>query len=179
MKRFTGKVAALIAIFFCQSLCYARITFPKAGNGAPAAIVRKQLFDDSWKFFLGDIPEARSKDFKDEGWRKLNLPHDWSIEGNISPKNPTGGDGGYFPAGIGWYRKTFNWKKEKGQQVFIRFDGVYMNSDVWINACHRPCDIRDDVVWKYCLVNVQHRGVSPRPEHAWPVEPERAKGRSR
>jgi beta-galactosidase len=96
---------------------------------------RKQLFDYDWKFFLGDVSEAKANDFNDSGWRKLNLPHDWSIEGKIHPKNATGGGGGYFPSGIGWYRKTFlvpdNWKAKK---TVIYFEGVYMNSEVFING---------------------------------------------
>jgi beta-galactosidase len=96
---------------------------------------RKQLFDDNWKFFLGDASEAKSKDFNDENWRKLDLPHDWSIEGKVHPKNPTKGGGGYFPAGIGWYRKTFNAPQEwKGKNISIYFEGVYMNSEVFING---------------------------------------------
>lgn len=98
-------------------------------------IQRKQLFDYSWKFHLDDIPTANISDFDDKSWRNLDLPHDWSIEGEINPKNPTGGAGGYFPAGIGWYRKQFNaptaWK---GKHVFIYFEGVYMNSTVFING---------------------------------------------
>lgn len=82
---------------------------------------RKQLFDYDWKFFLGDAPEAKANDFNDLGWRKLDLPHDWSIEGKVNAKNPTKGAGGYFPSGIGWYRKTFQapdaWKAKK--QLFI------------------------------------------------------------
>jgi len=70
-------------------------------------IQRKQLFDYNWKFFLGDPPSASANDFDDKDWRNLNLPHDWSIEGKLDSKNPPGGGGGYFPAGIGWYRKTF------------------------------------------------------------------------
>ncbi len=96
---------------------------------------RKQLFDYDWKFFLGDISEAKTNDFNDESWRKLDLPHDWSIEGQIHPKNATGGGGGYFPSGIGWYRKTFqvpnSWKAKK---TAIYFEGVYMNSEVFING---------------------------------------------
>jgi beta-galactosidase len=96
---------------------------------------RKQLFDDNWKFFLGDTALAKSNDFNDVTWRSLDLPHDWSIEGKISPKNPTGGAGGYFPAGIGWYRKTFRAPGEwKDKKVSIYFEGVYMNSEVFING---------------------------------------------
>ena len=64
-------------------------------------IERKQLFDYDWKFYLGDTASAKLKDFNDKGWRNLDLPHDWSIEGKINHKNPTGCPGGYFPAGIG------------------------------------------------------------------------------
>lgn len=100
-----------------------------------AGIERKQLFDADWKFFLGDTAAASSKDFNDEHWRHLDLPHDWSIEGKINPRNPTGNAGGYFPAGTGWYRKSFNvptgWK---GRNVSVYFEGVYMNSEVFING---------------------------------------------
>ena len=98
-------------------------------------IGRKQLFDYNWKFYLGDVPAANTNDFDDKSWRSLDLPHDWSIEGTINPNNPTGNDGGYFPAGIGWYRKTFtvpaSWKDKC---VSIYFEGVYMNSEVFING---------------------------------------------
>ena len=102
---------------------------------AQDSVERKQLFDYDWKFFLGDAPEAKGNDFNDQSWRKLDLPHDWSIEGKIHPKNATGSNGGYFPSGIGWYRKTFqvadNWKAKK---TAIYFEGVYMNSEVFING---------------------------------------------
>jgi beta-galactosidase len=96
---------------------------------------RKQLFDHDWKFYLGNDISASSKNFNDENWRRLDLPHDWSIEGKVNPKNPTGGGGGYFPAGIGWYRKTFDAPAEwKGRKVSIYFEGVYMNSEVFVNG---------------------------------------------
>jgi len=102
---------------------------------AQSGVERKQLFDYDWKFFLGDASEAKANDFNDESWRKLDLPHDWSIEGKILPKNPTGGAGGYFPAGIGWYRKTFKAPTEwRGKNISIYFEGVYMNSEVFING---------------------------------------------
>jgi beta-galactosidase len=96
---------------------------------------RKQLFDYNWKFYLGDTATASATDFDDKSWRNLDLPHDWSIEGKLNPRNPMGNDGGYFPGGIGWYRKTFiapaTWK---GKCVSIYFEGVYMNSEVYING---------------------------------------------
>ena len=96
---------------------------------------RKQLFDNDWKFFLGDTAAASKADYNDAAWRKLDLPHDWSIEGEIAPKNPTAGGGGYFPAGKAWYRKAFsvpaNWKAKK---VSIYFEAVYMNSEVFVNG---------------------------------------------
>jgi beta-galactosidase len=96
---------------------------------------KKQLFDFNWKFFLGDAQEAKAVDFNDADWRSLDLPHDWSIEGKISSKNPTGSAGGYFPAGIGWYRKSFKVPAEwKNKNVSIYFEGIYMNSEVFING---------------------------------------------
>lgn len=98
-------------------------------------IERKQLFDSNWKFNLGDTPAASNPNFDDTKWRDLDLPHDWSIEGKLSPKNPMGGDGGFFPDGIGWYRKRFTipatWE---GKRISIYFEGVYMNSEVFING---------------------------------------------
>lgn len=102
---------------------------------AQKGMERKQLFDYDWKFYLGDASEAKANNFNDESWRKLDLPHDWSIEGQIQPKNPTGNAGGFFPAGIGWYRKTFKAPAEwRGKSISIYFEGVYMNSEVFING---------------------------------------------
>ena len=95
----------------------------------------KQLFDSNWKFCLGDPPAVSTVDFDDKNWRNLDLPHDWSIEGTPDKDNPMGTDGGYFPSGIGWYRKSItvpaSWK---AKQVSIYFEGVYMNSEVFING---------------------------------------------
>lgn len=96
---------------------------------------RRQLFDYNWKFSPGDHPAATANDFNDKNWRDLDLPHDWSIEGKLNAENPTGNDGGYFPAGIGWYRKKFTVPATgKGKRMYIYFEGVYMNSEVFING---------------------------------------------
>jgi len=95
----------------------------------------KQLFDSNWKFFLGDPPAVSTVDFDDKNWRNLDLPHDWSIEGTLDSNNPMGNDGGYFPAGVGCYRKTFTLPASfKDKLVSIYFEGVYMNSEVFING---------------------------------------------
>jgi len=65
-------------------------------------------FDSEWKFNLGNLPNAQDPTFNDVTWRNLNLPHDWSIEGEFSEKNPATPGGGALPGGIGWYRKSFS-----------------------------------------------------------------------
>ncbi|MGB8491610.1 MAG: glycoside hydrolase family 2 TIM barrel-domain containing protein [Bacteroidales bacterium] len=99
------------------------------------------LFDSSWRFHPGDIRDAETNDFNDSSWRSLNLPHDWSIEdipGNGIPvdSNAVGGSStGYLVGGTGWYRKTFYAGDEiRGKCVTVRFDGVYMNADIWLNG---------------------------------------------
>lgn len=95
------------------------------------------LFDDNWKFYLGDLTGSENPSLNDSKWRVLDLPHDWSIEGNFDEAAPTTGRGGYLPTGIGWYRKTFDMPENStGKNAWIEFDGVYMNSEVWINGHH-------------------------------------------
>ncbi len=92
-------------------------------------------FGRSWKFYLGDAPGAKNEDFSDAGWRTVNLPHDWSIEGTFDEHSPATTGGGALTGGIGWYRKTFAMPASaQGKNVFIDFDGVYLNSEVWING---------------------------------------------
>lgn len=91
--------------------------------------------DDGWRFALGDVKGAEAVGFGDEGWRKLNVPHDWSIELPVDQQAAAGGAGGYFPGGIGWYRKHFVTPVAyAGKWVSIQFDGVYMNSEVFLNG---------------------------------------------
>ncbi|WP_205509616.1 sugar-binding domain-containing protein [Longitalea arenae] len=100
----------------------------------PAQGVRQQvLFNADWKFQKGEQSGAAQPAFSDAGWRTLNLPHDWGIEGPFSKEWASGT--GYLPGGIGWYRKTFTVPPTMtGKQLYIYFDGVYKNSEVWING---------------------------------------------
>ena len=121
---------------------------------------REQLFDDHWLFFRGDGGGAESPEFDDSSWRRVDLPHDWSIEDVAPGEDPTGvgtiwvggsvptrigpfdvarSEGqeatGWVVGGTGWYRKHFRTALSGEQtQVDIRFDGVYMNAEVWING---------------------------------------------
>ena len=94
-----------------------------------------QSFDRGWLFTLSDSTEMYQPSYSDGHWRRLNLPHDWAIEGDFSPSNPSGASGGALPGGIGWYRKHFSLPPdEKYDRFTITFDGVYMNSTVYING---------------------------------------------
>lgn len=92
-------------------------------------------FNNEWKFFLGNDSLAINPAFNDSRWRTLTLPHDWSIESNFSKDYPATNQGGALPGGIGWYRKTFALPASaKDKNVWIEFDGIYRNSEVWING---------------------------------------------
>ncbi len=101
-----------------------------------------QSFDSAWLFLKSDAPGAEQPALADAAWRKLDVPHDWSIEGPFASSNATGGAGAFLPAGVGWYRKHFSLPENfSARRVFIEFDGVMANSDVWINGFnlgHRP-----------------------------------------
>ncbi|SFC15106.1 beta-galactosidase [Parapedobacter composti] len=92
-------------------------------------------FNVGWKFQLGDDSLAMAPGYDDADWRVLDLPHDWSIEGSFSADHPAGNAGGALPGGIGWYRKRFDVPENaEGRMLYIDFDGIYRNSEVWING---------------------------------------------
>lgn len=113
------KVLLLIAAF-CSVACQARDV---------------RLFDEGWLFLLGDEPEMAQPGYDDSRWRQLSLPHDWAIEGDFSATNPSGAGGGALPGGVGWYRKHFMLPATEGERrYYLAFDGVYMNSTVYVNG---------------------------------------------
>ena len=113
------------------------------GGSAQAGRVRAILpFDQSWLFSKSDPAGAEQASFADTGWRSLNVPHDWSIEGPFSQTAATTGRGGYLPSGVAWYRKHFTLSQDlSGHDVFVEFDGIMANSDVYVNGTklgHHP-----------------------------------------
>ncbi|MDQ8202159.1 glycoside hydrolase family 2 TIM barrel-domain containing protein [Pelagicoccus sp. SDUM812003] len=113
-----------------------------------AASQRERSFDADWQFLRSDALGAEAPDFDDSAWRTIDVPHDWSIEdlpqlseSTVGPFDPSLSEGGAYTGhvlgGIGWYRKGFVLNEaDSGKLVSIRFDGVYMNADVWINGYH-------------------------------------------
>lgn len=125
------RIRKLLAVFVFGFVCS---VFAIENNPKNESRIRLS-FDANWKFIQQDVSGAEQIDYNDASWRSLNLPHDWSIEGEYNINNPMGAQCGYLPAGIGWYRKTItvpiDWK---GKHVEIAFDGVFMNSTVWANG---------------------------------------------
>lgn len=112
--------------------------FVSSGSAKQADQPRQVIkFDYDWKFMLGDSADAQAVAYNDADWRDLTLPHDWSIEQPFDKNMRGGGSNAFLPGGIGWYRKHFIIPANyQGKKIFIRFDGVYHRSDVYINGRH-------------------------------------------
>ncbi|MEZ7649902.1 SIALI-17 repeat-containing surface protein [Streptococcus sp. 27098_8_86] len=96
---------------------------------------RKQDFNKDWYFKLNAQGDFSKKDVDVHDWSKLNLPHDWSIYFDFDHKSPARNEGGQLNGGTAWYRKTFTLNEaDKNKDVRINFDGVYMDSKVYVNG---------------------------------------------
>jgi beta-galactosidase len=112
--------------FILCSLLAVMVLHGHAQQTAPA----RTSFNKDWKFNLAN--NANTSD--DSQWRVLDLPHDWSVELPFDSSSPTGTGGGALRGGMGWYKKSFTIPSaDKNKRIFIEFDGVYRNSEVWIN----------------------------------------------
>ena len=120
MKRFF--IALLTAALLCG-----------CSTGNPRQV---EDFNFDWKFQLADDRGFAAPGYDDSSWRNLHLPHDWSIEGDFSKDNPSTPSGGALPGGIGWYRKHFKTPAGIGKDKVcaVEFDGVFMNSTVYVNG---------------------------------------------
>ncbi len=100
---------------------------------AQVSFGKPEKINSAWKFNLGDDPKASSPGFDDQHWQKVNLPHDWSVKGHLSPSLAS--CTGYLPGGIGWYRKSIEIPATKqGEKVYLYFEGIYNHSEVYING---------------------------------------------
>lgn len=130
--RFSAVAAASsLLLVGCTSM-----DFGGSSSGSLATVARKvQSFDPDWRFSRGDAAGAEKPGFDDSAWRKLDVPHDWSIEGPFDQAAPARGAGAFLPSGVAWYRKHFTLPADaKDKNAFIEFDGVMANSEVWING---------------------------------------------
>ena len=131
----------IFLLFYCTPFCLMAHAQTNAEN-------RTRLFDANWRFIQDNTISAEAPDYDDSKWRTVTLPHDWSIEdlpnqkqdtvGGPFDRNSMGkGATGFTVGGTGWYRKKFVSEKWlQNHLVTILFDGVYMNSDVWLNGHH-------------------------------------------
>ena len=123
----------------------------------------RSSWNDDWKFALSDsVQDYSSPDSDDSTWRILSLPHDWSIEGDFSLDNPSTPGGGALPGGIGWYRKTFTLPEtDRDKVIYVDFDGVYRNSEVWINGHSLGFRPNGYVSFRYDLTPYLRYGSQP------------------
>ncbi|HPT31604.1 MAG TPA: glycoside hydrolase family 2 TIM barrel-domain containing protein, partial [Prolixibacteraceae bacterium] len=138
MKTFLNFLVLIFTVVFCTA----------SPKGKLPENSRTVSFDADWLFLKGNPSGAENPAFDDSGWRKLDLPHDWSIEdlpeqipdsivGPFSKASVGKMSTGYTIGGTAWYRKHFTLNRnDEGKVAYLRFDGVYMNSDVWINGKH-------------------------------------------
>lgn len=122
----------LRTLFFCVLLISSTFSFAQRST---------ILFNDDWLFYRGNAQEADDPQFDDKDWRKVQLPHDWSIEDLPASNSPFAPNavsqvsGGFTTGGMGWYRKKFLVPaSQKGKRFYLQFDGVYMNAAVFING---------------------------------------------
>ena len=96
----------------------------------------RQLLDSGWRFSMNADSSVVASDFDDSNWRRVDLPHDWSVELDFDRDCPSGNDGGYLPTGTGWYRRTIHVGADAAPVQHLYLEGAYMNSEVWVNG-HR------------------------------------------
>ncbi|MEG1002767.1 MAG: Ig-like domain-containing protein [Clostridium sp.] len=139
-KKILGVLLSLSIIVTSSGISALADTTKKDGKNPVSKVLSEEsersiLFNDGWTFNLGDVQGAKDKDFNDDSWRNLTLPHDWSIELDFNKNSPSTHEGGYLDGGIGWYRKSFVLPKSmEGKEISIDFDGVYMDSYVYVNG---------------------------------------------
>ncbi len=119
---YTRSIFLVLAIILHSQYSFSQLSF-----GNPEKI------NNNWKFTLSDVKDGQNPDLNDNRWRTVQLPHDWSVKGQLSPNLASAT--GYLPGGIAWYRKKLHVPETaKGQKVYLYFEGVYNRSEVFING---------------------------------------------
>ena len=114
-------------------LLFAILSVIAVSLSAQVSFGKSENINKAWKFTLHDPKGAEAVDFNDNRWRNVELPHDWSVKGQLSPTLAS--STGYLPGGIGWYRKTLQIPEiKKGEKVYLYFEGVYNRSEVYLNG---------------------------------------------
>ena len=127
-----APIARLLTVILLLSGCG---HLPADSTGNPRSTI---LYSNDWSFHLGDIVDGARPALNDDDWRVLNVPHDWSIEGDYKKDSSATKRGGFLDGGIGWYRKSFSWHPSWDQKwVLLTFDGVYMNATIFVNGKER------------------------------------------
>ena len=98
---------------------------------AQVSFGKPESFNDGWLYVLADDPAMKTAGYDDGGWRKLDLPHDWSVEHQLSPDLAS--CTGYLPGGISWYRKHFS-AGDLSERHYVYFEGIYNRSEVYLNG---------------------------------------------
>jgi beta-galactosidase/beta-glucuronidase len=135
--------------------------------------IMNSILLDKWNFHYNDCPEAWYKGYQDSLWEEVTVPHDWSVHMPFSKEYSSGT--GYLAGGIGWYRTSFQLPEAyRNKRIFITFDGVYKNSQVWCNSYYmgrRPygySTFRYDITEQACFgelpniiaVRVDHKDIA-------------------
>ncbi len=116
-----------------KALLLAWATISCLSAWAQAPFGQSENINKGWKFTLSDATEAQAPSYDDSKWRTLNVPHDWSVQAQLSPSLASAT--GYLPGGIGWYRKSLDISADKqGELVYLYFEGVYNRSEVYVNG---------------------------------------------
>ncbi|WP_243350255.1 glycoside hydrolase family 2 protein [Parabacteroides sp. FAFU027] len=120
----------------------------------------KILLNFNWKFQLNEQSGAMFPTYNDAKWQSVNLPHDASIYGPFV-KDTLGGTklNGYRPRHIGWYRKNLQINENiEGKKVYLEFEGVYRESDVWVNGKHCGRFLNGYLDFQYDITDLVKRG---------------------
>jgi len=146
------KKTLLILLFSVSCL----ITNPILGHNVPS----KSNINNDWLFHLGEVKNAEQVTFSDEAWRKLDLPHDWTIEHDYEQNAAQKDNGGYAIGGIGWYRKhiKITSKDLLNHTIYLNFDAAYMNSEVWVNGRYFGKRPYGYISFGYDITKALHKG---------------------